>query len=522
MIVEIVVLLRIEHLKQRGRRIAAEIVAHFVDFIEHEQGIPAFDLVEVLHDTARHRTDVGPAMAADFGLVAHATERHAHEFPVGGFGDALAQRSLADARRADQTENRALHFLDTGLYRQIFQDAVLDLFQTVVVFIEHLLRKLEVLAHFAALFPGHADQPLEIIADHGSLGGHRRHLLELVELVFGFGLHRFRHFGFGDFSGQLFELIGRIFGIAELLLDGLHLFVEVILALAFLHLSFHARTDALFDVLHIDLAFDETDQHFKARFRRNRFQQTLLVRESYAQMRGHRIGEPARLVDAGKRRQQLGRQLPVRFHILFEKIEQAALRHFRLTRVLYGNGFKGHRIRHQGIVIQGDVGCLDPLHAFDQNFDGSVRKLEQLDDRGDGADVIQILGLRVVDVRTALGQQHDQFIGTFHGQFKRFHRPFTADEQRNDHIGIHHHIAQGKHGQKVGICRFFIHISSNAGIPAMLPLWGFSGRLASTLKQKNGAFRLRCVFCRQDRFIRPKRLSVRCCSNKSDRARPGD
>ena len=42
------------------------------------------------NDAARHRADVGAAVAADVRLVAHAAETHAHIFALQGFGDALA------------------------------------------------------------------------------------------------------------------------------------------------------------------------------------------------------------------------------------------------------------------------------------------------------------------------------------------------------------------------------------------------------------------------------------------------
>ena len=45
-------------------------------------GLRTRDLGHVLQDLAGHRADVGAAMAADLGLVAHAAERHAHELAV--------------------------------------------------------------------------------------------------------------------------------------------------------------------------------------------------------------------------------------------------------------------------------------------------------------------------------------------------------------------------------------------------------------------------------------------------------
>ena len=74
MVLEVVVLFRIEHFEQRRGRIAAEILAELVDFIEQEQRVGRSRFLEVGNDLARQRADVGPAVAADFRLVAHAAQ----------------------------------------------------------------------------------------------------------------------------------------------------------------------------------------------------------------------------------------------------------------------------------------------------------------------------------------------------------------------------------------------------------------------------------------------------------------
>src|SRR2546427_4954506 len=43
--------------------------------------------------------------AADFRLVTHAAQRHAHVLAARGLGDGLAQRGLAHARRSDQAQD---------------------------------------------------------------------------------------------------------------------------------------------------------------------------------------------------------------------------------------------------------------------------------------------------------------------------------------------------------------------------------------------------------------------------------
>ncbi len=53
MVLELGVLLRIEHLQQRRGRIAAEILAELVDLVEQEQRIGCARLFQVRHDLAR-------------------------------------------------------------------------------------------------------------------------------------------------------------------------------------------------------------------------------------------------------------------------------------------------------------------------------------------------------------------------------------------------------------------------------------------------------------------------------------
>ena len=51
-------------------------------------------------------------------------------------GDGLGQRGLADARRADEAEDRPLELLHQRLHGEVLEDALLDLLQAVVVLVE--------------------------------------------------------------------------------------------------------------------------------------------------------------------------------------------------------------------------------------------------------------------------------------------------------------------------------------------------------------------------------------------------
>ena len=131
------VLLRIEHLEQRRRRVAVEAAgAELVDLVEHHHAVARPDLAQVLDDVARQRADVGAAMAADLRLVVHAAQAHAHELAPGRPRDALAERGLAHAGRADEAQDRALARGIELAHREKLEDAPLDLLQPVMVLVE--------------------------------------------------------------------------------------------------------------------------------------------------------------------------------------------------------------------------------------------------------------------------------------------------------------------------------------------------------------------------------------------------
>ena len=112
-------------------------------------------------------------MSANLGLVANAAERHAHEFTIRRARDALTERRLADAGRSHETQDRTLERLDALLHGQVLEYAFLDLLETVVIFLEHLLGLFEILQHLRALLPRRFDEPVDIVAHDRRFGRHR-------------------------------------------------------------------------------------------------------------------------------------------------------------------------------------------------------------------------------------------------------------------------------------------------------------------------------------------------------------
>ena len=98
-VVEGIVLLRVEHLEQCRRRVSVDgCLRYLVDFVEDEHRIAGARLLYALYDTSRHGTDVSPAVSAYLRLVVQSSERYAHILSLQRLGDALSERSLSHSR----------------------------------------------------------------------------------------------------------------------------------------------------------------------------------------------------------------------------------------------------------------------------------------------------------------------------------------------------------------------------------------------------------------------------------------
>ena len=109
-------------------------------------------------------------MTADLGFVANAAQGHADESAAEGARDRPAERRLADARRPDETEDRAVQATDQPEDGDVIEDAVLDLLEAVVVLVQHAPRVLDVQDVVRALGPGDAEHPVEVVAPDRRFG----------------------------------------------------------------------------------------------------------------------------------------------------------------------------------------------------------------------------------------------------------------------------------------------------------------------------------------------------------------
>ena len=302
-----IVLLGVEDLEEGRGRVPPEIGADLVDLVHHEDGVVGPGPADALDDAAGHGPDIGPPVAPDLGLVPDAAERDADEAPAEGPGDGLAEGCLADAGRPDEAEDGTLDLLGELADAEVFEDALLDLAQAVMVLVEDLAGLDEVEVVDGRLVPGQGEHPVEVIADDRSLGRLGMHLGQaddlLLELLAGL---------VGDLDLLQPVLVGLdllldLRPLPELLLDGLHLLAEEVLLLELVHLSLGLGRDLRLDVEELELAGQVLIDLLETLEGIDDLQGLLGFLDLELEVAGRQVGQPARLVDVGGDDEDLGR-----------------------------------------------------------------------------------------------------------------------------------------------------------------------------------------------------------------------
>src|SRR5438132_293420 len=137
MILEHVVLFRIENFQQRRTRIAAKVRAELVYLIEQQHRVYGSGFLHHLNNLARQSADVSASVTANLSFIPHAAKAEPHKLATSSSRDRFPQTRFANSRRTDETENRSLRILYQLSHRQILEDAILDLFQPEVIFVKY-------------------------------------------------------------------------------------------------------------------------------------------------------------------------------------------------------------------------------------------------------------------------------------------------------------------------------------------------------------------------------------------------
>src|SRR6185369_7469548 len=139
--------------------------AEFVDFIKHQHWIVYTRATDGLDDATRHRADVRTTMTAQLSFIAHAAERHSFKLAAERTRDRSSERRLANARRSNEQQYRTLRVGPKFDHGEKFENAFLNVFEPVVIFIENATSFRQIEFIFRRLQPRQFENKIEVRAN---------------------------------------------------------------------------------------------------------------------------------------------------------------------------------------------------------------------------------------------------------------------------------------------------------------------------------------------------------------------
>ena len=184
-------------------------------------------------------------MSANLALVVQATQRYTAKLTAQGSGYALTQRGLTNSRRAIEAEDWRFQIALELDYSQVLENTVLNLLKAEVVGIELLACAVEVKVVLGNLVPRKVEHQVEIGHLYRVLRNRRVEALELCNLL----VKNLCNLPLPNLLlGSLAELLHvAIYIVAQLLLNGLHLLLEVVVALLLVNLGLHLLLNLLLE-----------------------------------------------------------------------------------------------------------------------------------------------------------------------------------------------------------------------------------------------------------------------------------
>ena len=436
------ILLRVQHFQQRGGGVAPEIAAHFVDLVKQEHRVHGARLLDTGDDPTGDRAYIGAPVAANLGLVPHAAQRHLHKFAPHGLRHRPDDGGFTHAGRADEAQDRALHVLLHAQHGQILDDALLHLFQSVVILIQNAPGPLQIQIIRGGLAPGQVEDPLHVGAADADLRRAGSHVGQAFQLFFsllpGFIV-----------QGRFFQLLAKLLHIgavlvAQLSLNGLDLLPQVIILLVALDLLLDAGLHLLFHVSQLRLPQQDAAECLQPVPGLELFQNGLTVFQTGQHVGGDHVRQLVGLLHFQHRVQRLLGHPHTGLAVLFKVLLRRAHQRLHFGAVLQAGVHRGANVRHHAGFFLGHLQQNGPLQALHQHPDAVARQVQRLLDHSNGAYPAKIVPGRVVILRILLGDQKN-FLVAGHRFFQRGYALGSAYVKMQHHMGEYHHSPKGQH-----------------------------------------------------------------------------
>jgi hypothetical protein len=387
-------------------------------------------------------------VAADLRLVADAADRDALELAPQRFRDRAPEARLPHPGRADEAEDRAGRVRVQFAHREVLEDPLLDVFEVVVVGVQHPFGVADVEVVGRLLGPGQLDQPLQVGADDAVLGRRGRQFRQPPELPVGRFARLLGQPGRLDFVLQFFDFGDLLVLFAELVLDRFQLLAEEELALAFVDFGLDLGLDLGAELDHFQLAGEDLREVAQPFGDVDFFQQLLLLGGLDPQRPGDQVGERARVVDVGDGQLQLLRQVGD----LLDDLREGAL-DVAAERLQFGARFDlvGH-LGDPGDEVGAVADVVVEAHALgrlDEDPQRPVRHFHHPLDHADDAHLVEVVGGRLLQLRV-LGGDHHQHPIAAEDVVDQLDRARLADRQRGDRVREGDRVAQRQDRQRLG------------------------------------------------------------------------
>ncbi|KHF24420.1 hypothetical protein JV46_29460 [Solemya velum gill symbiont] len=318
-----------------------------------------------------------------------------------------------------------------------------------MISIQNLFSHTDIILDAGTFFPGNICQGIEIIAYNRRFRRHRRHHLELVKLGDRLLLHLFRHSCLLDTLGEFLDFVRRVFHLAELFLNRLHLLIQIVLALVLFHLLLDAATNPLLELQYVIFTFHQPHQVLKTKLDVGDFENLLFLVELQRHVRCHGVSEATWVINTRQRCQHLRRNFLVELDVVVEQRSCRTHQHFHLLLIDCQLLFDGRGRCAEKLFSICEFAYVDAEHALNQHLDSSIRQLQQLQDVGQCTDLVKLFDLRILKVGVALGNEQDRLIVT--GRIiECANRFFAPHEKRDNHVRIDNDVTQRQYRD---ICR---------------------------------------------------------------------
>ena len=414
-------------------------------------------------------------MAADLSFIPHAAQTDAHILAAKAFGDGACNTGFADARRAHQTDDLGFDVRCQLAHGQRFQNAVLHLFQAIVVAVQNLLRTADIKVIHRESVPRQVQTGVQIGADDRCLLIGALHLGKTVYLLEQFLLAILRKVQFRDPAAVLVGLSVGVVALAQFIADDVQLFVQVIIALVLVHGLVDLFRDLLFNFHHLTLAAQHLDQLFQPPVQGALIHDSLLVLVAEQQVRGHILAEEGRVVAGNDGKHHILAKARVHAEILVKPGLEGAQQRFGL------HGFLGlagaHRgrahFRKQEITAGIQLGELCAVLTLHQNLYKVLGDPQHLLHLGHYAvgEQVGLSGIRGIHGLL----RHQKNVGIIcHCPLHGGNAFFAAHLKVDKIVGEHHQTPQGDGGQMQRFAlhldgNFFTHCANTSRLPRTFP-----------------------------------------------------